>query len=122
MSARGQRLSLRSRGHSKQGSRVDPRSRLPTQSDRPEPPSWPDWDGALVLPELGVPYFSELSGAIIEEVAKRSYVAVIEQTDGDPVRERALLDEDDRGRLFDGFIFSPLGLGGNELAGAVGTP
>jgi DNA-binding LacI/PurR family transcriptional regulator len=74
---------------------------------------------ALVLPELGVPYFSELSGAIIEEVAKRSYVAVIEQTDGDPVRERALLDEDDRGRLFDGFIFSPLGLGGNELAGAV---
>ena len=43
---------------------------------------------ALGLPELGVPYFSELSGAVINEVVARSYTVIIEQTDGDPTRER----------------------------------
>ena len=72
---------------------------------------------ALVLPEpLHIPYFSELSAFVLDEVAKRSYTAVIEQTDGDPERERALLSANDRGRLFDGFIFSPLGLNSKEIA------
>jgi len=75
---------------------------------------------ALVLPEpLHIPYFSELSAAVLDEVAKRSYTAVIEQTDGDPARERALISANDRGRLFDGFIFSPLGLNGKEIASLV---
>lgn len=73
---------------------------------------------ALALPEpLHIPYFSELSSLVLDEVAKRSYSAVIEQTDGDPDRERALLSANDRGRLFDGFIFSPLGLNTREIAG-----
>ncbi len=72
---------------------------------------------ALALPEpLYVPYFSELSALVLDEVVKRSYTAVIEQTDGDPHRERALLTANDRGRLFDGFIFSPLGLNQHEIA------
>lgn len=71
---------------------------------------------ALAVPELRVPYFSELSTAVIDEVARHSYTAVIEQTDGDPKRELALLSANDRGRLFDGFIFSPLGLSGKQLA------
>lgn len=75
---------------------------------------------AFALPELGVPYFSELAAAIIGEVAERSYTVVIEQTDGDPDRERALLGKDGRGQAFDGFIFSPLGLSGKELAEVVG--
>ncbi len=73
---------------------------------------------ALALPEpLHVPYFSELSSFVLDEVAKRSYTAVIEQTDGDPDRERSLLSANDRGRLFDGFIFSPLGLNSQEITG-----
>jgi LacI family transcriptional regulator, repressor for deo operon, udp, cdd, tsx, nupC, and nupG len=75
---------------------------------------------ALVVPELGVAYFSELAESVISEVAKRSYTAVIEQTDGDPGRERALLADDDRGRLFEGFIFSPLGLSAKDLASVAG--
>lgn len=72
---------------------------------------------ALALPEpLHIPYFSELSSLVLDEVSKRSYTAVIEQTDGDPDRERALLSANDRGRLFDGFIFSPLGLNSAEIA------
>lgn len=71
---------------------------------------------ALVLPDLGVPYFSELSAAIVSEVAKRSYTVAIEQTDYEPERERSLLSFEQRGRLFDGFIFSPIGLSGRELA------
>src|SRR6202012_1588129 len=41
---------------------------------------------------------------------RRSYTVVIEQTDGDPARERQLLKQDERGHLFDGLILSPLGL------------
>lgn len=71
---------------------------------------------ALAVPELSVPYFSELCGAIIDEVVGRSYAVVIEQTDGDPARERQLMDQSGRGQMFDGFIFSPLGLSESELA------
>jgi LacI family transcriptional regulator, repressor for deo operon, udp, cdd, tsx, nupC, and nupG len=78
---------------------------------------------ALAVPELAVPYFSELSGAVMEDVAKRSYRMIIEQTDGDPDRERKLLEDSDRSQLFDGLIFSPLALGARDLAsGARRTP
>jgi LacI family repressor for deo operon, udp, cdd, tsx, nupC, and nupG len=76
---------------------------------------------ALAVPELAVPYFSELSGAIMDEVAPRSYTVIIEQTDGDPARERALLEDRDRSHVFDGLIFSPLGLGASELGAIPGA-
>ena len=75
---------------------------------------------ALAVPELAVPYFSELCGAVMEEVAKRSYTMIIEQTDGDPDRERKLLEDSERAQVFDGLIFSPLGLGARDLGSASG--
>jgi DNA-binding LacI/PurR family transcriptional regulator len=75
---------------------------------------------ALAVPELAVPYFSELSGAVMAEVAGRSYTMIIEQTDGDPERERKLLADSERAQLFDGLIFSPLGLGARDLGSAAG--
>jgi LacI family transcriptional regulator, repressor for deo operon, udp, cdd, tsx, nupC, and nupG len=75
---------------------------------------------ALAVPELAVPYFSELSGAVMEEVAKRSYTMIIEQTDGDPDRERKLLEDRERSHLFDGLIFSPLALGARDLGASAG--
>jgi LacI family transcriptional regulator, repressor for deo operon, udp, cdd, tsx, nupC, and nupG len=73
---------------------------------------------ALAVPELAVPYFSELSGAVMEEAARRSYTMIIEQTDGDQERERKLLADSEREQLFDGLIFSPLGLGARDLGSA----
>src|SRR6201994_574106 len=69
----------------------------------------------LAVPELSVPYFSELAGLVIAEARRHSYTVVVEQTDGDPGREQQLLHQNDRGHLFDGLIFSPLGLGQAEL-------
>ncbi len=78
---------------------------------------------ALAVPELAVPYFAELSGAVMEEVSGRSYTVIIEQTDGSPERERKLLEDTERAQLFDGLIFSPLALGARDLAAASGrTP
>ena len=76
---------------------------------------------ALVLPELDVPYFAELTRAVIEEAAKHEYTVVIDQTDGDPVRERELVMLGNRAALFDGLIFSPLGLGGTDLRARTST-
>ena len=64
----------------------------------------------LAVPELSMPYFSELAEFVIAEAKRRSYTVVIEQTDGDPARERQLLKQNERGHLFDGLILSPLGL------------
>lgn len=69
----------------------------------------------LAVPELSVPYFSELAGLVIAEAARHSHTVVVEQTDGDPARERQLLHQNARGHLFDGLIFSPLGLSKTEL-------
>jgi DNA-binding LacI/PurR family transcriptional regulator len=69
----------------------------------------------LAVPELSVPYFSELAGLVIAEARRHSYTVVVEQTDGDPDREQQLLQQNARGHLFDGLIFSPLGLGEDEL-------
>src|SRR6201994_4292386 len=69
----------------------------------------------LAVPELSAPYFSELAGLVIAEARRHSCTVVVEQTDGDPVRERQLLDRSDSGQLLDGLIFSPLGLGPADL-------
>jgi DNA-binding LacI/PurR family transcriptional regulator len=64
----------------------------------------------LVLPELDTPYFAELTRAIVEEGARRGITVVIDQTDGDRVRERDLIDRTEHGSLFDALIISPLAL------------
>jgi LacI family repressor for deo operon, udp, cdd, tsx, nupC, and nupG len=67
------------------------------------------------VPELAQPYFSELCGYIVEEAKRRSYTALIEQTGGDPVEERHLMNRPKATHLLDGLIFNPLGLGEEEL-------
>ena len=76
---------------------------------------------ALVLPELDIPYFAELTRAVIAEAARHRYTVVIDQTDGDRLRERELIMRGSRAALFDGLIFSPLGLGGSDLRDRTST-
>ncbi|GAA3159603.1 MULTISPECIES: LacI family DNA-binding transcriptional regulator [Nonomuraea] len=69
---------------------------------------------ALVLP-LDVPYFTELAGHVVDQAEERGYTVLIDGTEGMAERERQILMRRDRSALFDGFIFSPIGLTGNEL-------
>jgi LacI family repressor for deo operon, udp, cdd, tsx, nupC, and nupG len=71
---------------------------------------------ALVVPELDVPYFSELARAVIAEARERGYTVVVDQTDGEPDRERELIMRGASAALFDGVILSPLSLSQADLA------
>lgn len=63
---------------------------------------------ALVVPEIDVPYFSELARDVINAAAELGYRVMIDQTGHDHDRERDLLTGADRTMLFDGILFSPL--------------
>jgi DNA-binding LacI/PurR family transcriptional regulator len=63
---------------------------------------------ALVVPEIDVPYFSELARDVINAAAELGYRVMIDQTGHDHERERELLTGADRTMLFDGILFSPL--------------
>ena len=63
---------------------------------------------ALVVPEIDVPYFSELARDVINAAAEFGYRVMIDQTGHDHARERDLLRGADRTMLFDGILFSPL--------------
>jgi LacI family transcriptional regulator, repressor for deo operon, udp, cdd, tsx, nupC, and nupG len=71
---------------------------------------------ALIVPELDVPYFGELVRAVITQARRHGYTVVIDQTDGEPDRERELIMQDARVGLFDGVILSPLALTPAELS------
>lgn len=63
---------------------------------------------ALIVPEIDVPYFSELARHVITAASELGYRVMIDQTGHDHDRERDLLTGDDRTMLFDGILFSPL--------------
>ncbi len=63
---------------------------------------------ALVVPEIAVPYFSELARDVIDAAAEHGFRVMIDQTGHDHRRERELLLGEDRTMLFDGILFSPL--------------
>jgi DNA-binding LacI/PurR family transcriptional regulator len=63
---------------------------------------------ALVVPEIDVPYFSELARDVIRAADEVGYRVMIDQTGHDHERERELLTGVDRTMLFDGILFSPL--------------
>jgi DNA-binding LacI/PurR family transcriptional regulator len=63
---------------------------------------------ALVVPEIDVPYFSELARDVIDAAAELGYRVMVDQTGHDHERERQLLLGEDRTMLFDGILFSPL--------------
>ncbi|MEV1004044.1 LacI family DNA-binding transcriptional regulator [Nonomuraea sp. NPDC050202] len=68
---------------------------------------------ALAIPELSLPYFAQLSDAVIEAAATKGWTVVIEPTGG--VRERELeVLSGARRHLVDGVIFSPLALGPDD--------
>ncbi|TDD16569.1 LacI family transcriptional regulator [Nonomuraea diastatica] len=69
---------------------------------------------ALVLP-LDVPYFTELAAHVVDQAEERGYTVLIDRTEGVAERERQIVMRRDRSALFDGFIFSPLGLSPDEL-------
>jgi DNA-binding LacI/PurR family transcriptional regulator len=71
---------------------------------------------ALVVPELDVPYFSELARAVVAKARLHGYTVVIDQTDGEPDRERELIMRGASAALFDGVILSPLVLSQADLA------
>lgn len=70
---------------------------------------------ALVVPEIDVPYFAELTRCIVEEFSARGMTVVVEQTDGDITRERAIVESGPRSMLFDGIIFSPIAMSSAEI-------
>jgi DNA-binding LacI/PurR family transcriptional regulator len=69
---------------------------------------------ALAVPELGVPYFAELAGLVVDAAATHGYTVLIDQTAGAKDRELVVLGGI-RHHLVDGVLFSPLALGVAEL-------
>ena len=68
----------------------------------------------LVVPEIDSPYFSELAAHVVLAAEERSWTVLVDQTGGDPDRERAFLDGA-AASFVDGLVFSPWGLGAAEL-------
>lgn len=69
---------------------------------------------ALALPELDLPYFSELTRCVIKAAESQSWTVLIDQTDGLPERESVVL-QGIRDQLIDGLIFSPLAASREEI-------
>jgi DNA-binding LacI/PurR family transcriptional regulator len=69
----------------------------------------------LVVPQVDVPYFAELARELIAVLAEHEMTLIIDQTDGDPARERELLSAG-RAAAFDGLILSPLALTAADIA------
>jgi LacI family transcriptional regulator, repressor for deo operon, udp, cdd, tsx, nupC, and nupG len=69
----------------------------------------------LALPEVGIPYFAELAGLIVDVAAEQSWTVLIDQTGGQLERE-LLVSEGMRAHMLDGLIFSPIAMGPQELA------
>ncbi|MDO0934901.1 LacI family DNA-binding transcriptional regulator [Streptomyces sp. DG2A-72] len=70
---------------------------------------------AVVVPYLDTPYFAELLQGIIRAARVQGYNVLIDQTDGDAEHEKLFLSRGAQHLLFDGVIFSPLGLAQSDL-------
>ncbi|MER6125587.1 LacI family DNA-binding transcriptional regulator [Streptomyces sp. NPDC001795] len=71
---------------------------------------------AVVVPYLDTPYFAELLQGIIRAARVQGYNVLIDQTDGDAEHEKLFLSGGSQHLLFDGVIFSPLGLAQSDLS------
>ncbi len=69
---------------------------------------------ALAIPEIASPYFGELAGLLVREAEQRSWMLLVQQTDGDAEHERRLLDGVS-GQVIDGLVLSPWALSPQEL-------
>jgi LacI family repressor for deo operon, udp, cdd, tsx, nupC, and nupG len=70
----------------------------------------------LLVPEISVSYFGELAHEIVERASQLGLTVMIDETGGQPQRERALLDVAGRSSWVDGVLFSSEGLTGPALA------
>jgi DNA-binding LacI/PurR family transcriptional regulator len=69
---------------------------------------------ALAVPELSNPYFAELADEVIEAAGAHGLTVMIETTGADRDRELTALARP-RGHLVDGLLYSPLGLGPEDV-------
>ena len=76
---------------------------------------------ALVVPQLDVPYFADLARSLVPELERRSLTLVVDETDGDPDRERAVLSGGAVSAGFDGVLLSALSLTAADVATAAAT-
>lgn len=68
----------------------------------------------LAVPELSLPYFGELADQVIVAADEHGLTVMIEQTGADRGRELTVLGRP-RGHLVDGLLYSPLGLGQEDV-------
>src|SRR5918998_693084 len=68
----------------------------------------------LVIPEITSPYFAELAGHLVQQAEARSWLLLVQQTDGDAERERRLLNGV-QGQTVDGLVLSPWALSPADL-------
>lgn len=64
----------------------------------------------LLVPQITVPYFGELAHKIVEQASALGFTVMIDETDGDPERELALLKVAGGSSWVDGVLLSSLGL------------
>jgi LacI family transcriptional regulator, repressor for deo operon, udp, cdd, tsx, nupC, and nupG len=71
----------------------------------------------LLVPQLAVPYFAELAHEVVECARETGAFVMVDETGGDPERERVLLDTAAEARWIDGVLLSSVGLTESDLAG-----
>jgi DNA-binding LacI/PurR family transcriptional regulator len=76
---------------------------------------------AFVVPELDIPYFSDLARSLIPELDQRSLTLVVDQTNGDASRERAVLQGGSVSASFDGVLLNALNLTAADIEAAAAT-
>jgi DNA-binding LacI/PurR family transcriptional regulator len=69
----------------------------------------------LVVPEIDMPYFAELTRALVDAFASTSFTLVVDHSQGSLERERDLISGGPRSALFDGLIFSPIAMSEKDL-------
>ncbi|MHA3703112.1 LacI family DNA-binding transcriptional regulator [Jatrophihabitans sp. YIM 134969] len=74
----------------------------------------------LVVPEVHSPYFGQLASVVVRLAEARGLTVLIDQTEGDPERERRLLGGSS-GFAVDGMILSPWSLDVDEIARRTGA-
>lgn len=76
---------------------------------------------AFVVPELDIPYFSDLARSLIPELDRRALTLVVDQTNGDQARERAVLQGGSVSATFDGVLLNALNLTAADIEAAAAS-
>ena len=76
---------------------------------------------ALAVPEISLPYFAELAGAVVQQAKERGWTVLVDQTFGERDTER-LVAEGIKSHLADGLIVSPLALTARDIDERRATP